>query len=113
MKRNKKPKVVMVGNTPIAPISNAERERIAKCVAKKYEAKRRRYPEIHGKKVDWIEHWYEEGCLFFNVRFTDGKEFSISCRPTVYTHIVDYCDMSSGDMKVLRTYYRRKGGVDD
>jgi hypothetical protein len=42
----------------------------------------------------WIgfSHWHEEGYLSFNVRFTDGKNFSILCSPTIVTNVVDFSD---------------------
>jgi hypothetical protein len=32
----------------------------------------RRYPGLHGKVVDWVEHKFEEGLLYLHVRFTDS-----------------------------------------
>jgi hypothetical protein len=86
----KKPKVAMVDDIPIKPISAAEHRRLDRRIKKRHEKLRRRYPEVHGKKVDWISHGYEEGCLYFNVRFTDGKNFSISCSPAIVTDTVDF-----------------------
>lgn len=34
----------------------------------------RRYPGLRGKVVDWVEHTFEEGRLYINVRFTDHTE---------------------------------------
>ena len=65
------------------------------------------YPEVHGKKVDWISHWHEEGYLSFNVRFTDGKNFSILCSPTIVTNVVDFSDVKTGDSVIIREYYKR------
>lgn len=33
-----------------------------------------RYPGLHGKVVDWVEHKFEEGLLYLHVRFTDKTE---------------------------------------
>src|SRR5712691_2513469 len=81
MPKKKKPKAVMVDGIPIKPISGAEHRRLERRIKKKHEQLRRRYPEVHGKKVDWISHSYEEGLCFFSVRFTDGKNFCIACHP--------------------------------
>jgi hypothetical protein len=75
----KKTKAVMVDGIPIKPISAAEHRRIDERIKKKHEKLRKRYREVHGKKVDWISHWHEEGLCSFSVRFTDGKEFSVAC----------------------------------
>lgn len=104
----KKPKVVLVDGVPIKPISAAENRRLEKRIKKKHEKLRRRYPEVHGKKVDWISHGYEEDLCFFNVRFTDGKEFSVACRPVIVTDTIDFSDMKTGDEVILREYYRRR-----
>jgi hypothetical protein len=108
MPKKKKPKAVMVDRIPIMPISPAERRRLERRIKKKYEKLRRRYPEVHGKKVDWISHGYEEGYMYFNVRFTDGKNFSISCSPAIVTDFVDFSDMKTGDDVIIREYYRRR-----
>src|SRR5213595_898898 len=63
MPKKKKPEAVRVDGIPIKPISPAEHRRLERRIKKKYEKLRRRYPEVHGKKVDWISHWHEEGYL--------------------------------------------------
>jgi hypothetical protein len=93
---------------PLKPISAAEHRRLDKRIKKKHEKLRRRYPEVHGKKVDWISHWSDEGLCFFSVCFTDGKEFSIVCHPDLVTDAVDLSDWKTGDEVILRKYYRRK-----
>jgi len=65
----KKSKIVMVDGIPIKPISAAEHWRIDRRIKKKNEKRRKRYREVHGKRVDWISYWIEEGTLFFTVRF--------------------------------------------
>ena len=104
----KKSKVVMVDGISIKPISAEERKRIDKRIKRKNEKLRKRYREVHGKKVDWISHWHEEGYLSFNVRFTDGKNFSILCSPTIVTNAVDFSDVKTGDDVIIREYYRRR-----
>ena len=108
MPRKRKPKAVCDGETALTPISAEEHRRLDKRIKKKYEKLRRRYPEVHGKKVDWISHWHEEGYLSFNVRFTDGKNFSILCSPTIVTNVVDFSDVKTGDSVIIREYYRRR-----
>ncbi len=108
MPKKKKPKTVMVDGIPITPISPAEHRRLDRRIKTKYEKLRRRYPEVHGKKVDWISHWHEEGYLSFNVRFTDGKNFSILCSPTIVTNVVDFSDVKTGDSVIIREYYKRR-----
>jgi hypothetical protein len=108
MPRKRKPEAVCDEDTPLTPIAAKERRKIDKLIKKRYEKLRRRYPEVHDKKVDWISHGYEEGYLYFNVRFTDGKNFSISCSPAIVTDFVDFSDMKTGDDVIIREYYRRR-----
>jgi hypothetical protein len=103
----KKSKRVMVDGIPIKPISAAEHRRLDRRIKKKYEKLRKRYREVHGKRVDWISHWVEEGILFFTVRFTDGKCFSVTYSPCVILDSVDFSDMSTGDEVILKQYYQR------
>ncbi len=103
----KKPKAVMVDGVPIKPISAAEHKRLDSRIRKKHEKLRKRYREVHGKKVDWISHWIEEGILFFTVRFTDGKCFSVTYSPCVILDSVDFSDISMGDDVILKQYYQR------
>jgi hypothetical protein len=103
----KKSKRVMVDAIPIKPVSAAEHRRLDRRIKKKYEKVRKRYREVHGKRVDWISHWVEEGILFLTVRFTDGKCFSITYSPCVILDSVDFSDMSTGDEVILKQYYQR------
>jgi hypothetical protein len=101
----KKSKRVMVDGIPIKPISAAEHRRLDRRIKKKYEKLRKRYREVHGKRVDWISHWVEEGILFFTVRFTDGKCFSVTYSPCFILDSVDFSDMSTGNEVILKQYY--------
>ena len=105
---SEKPKTVSVGNTPATPVGAAEHIRFDKRIKSKHEHLRKRYPEIHGRKVDWISHGYDDGYLFFNLRFTDGKNFSIVCSPAIVTNIVDFSDMKTGNNLIIREYFKRR-----
>ena len=89
-------------------MSPAEHKRLEKRIQQKHEKLRKRYREVHGKKVDWISHWIEEGILFFTVRFTDGKCFSVAHTPCFILDTVNFSDMSTGDEVILKEYCRRK-----
>jgi hypothetical protein len=106
-KKSVSKKTVLVGGTSVTPVSASEHKRLDKRIKKKFDQMRRRYPEVHGRKVDWISHGYDDGYLFFNVRFTDGKNFSILCSPTIVTNVVDFSDMKTGNDVIIREYYKR------
>jgi len=104
----KKPKVVWVGDIAITPVTAKERRKIHRRIKKRNARLRKRYKEIRGKKVDWIEHTYEEGYLYVGVRFMDGTYFSLDFSPQIVTNEILLSDMSTGDEEILKTYYRRR-----
>lgn len=104
----KKSNIVEIDGVQIKPISAAEHRRLDRRIKKNHEKLRKQYREVHGKKVDWISHWIEEGILFFTVRFMDGKCFSVTYSPCVLLDTVDFSDMSTGDEVILKSYYQRE-----
>src|SRR5947209_5685230 len=104
----KKPKTVRVGNMEVRQVTAAEHRAIDRKIKKRYARLRKRYKEIRGKKVDWIQHTYEEGSLYVGVRFMDGTYFSLDFSPQIVTNEVLLSDMSTGDEEIIRTYYRRR-----
>jgi phage terminase Nu1 subunit (DNA packaging protein) len=80
MKKTKKPKVVMVGNTPITPVRAKEQREIKKRIEKRHEQLRRRYPEVHGKVVDFISHSVADG----NQIATDSLKGRRAKRSSIY-----------------------------
>src|SRR5712664_1298557 len=104
----KKPKTVRVGDIEVTPVTAAEHRAIDRKIKKRYARLRKRYKEIRGKKVDWISHSYEEGSLYVGVRFMDGTYFSLDFSPQIVTEGVEFSDMSTGDEKLLKVYYRRR-----
>jgi hypothetical protein len=103
----KKWKVVTINRVGVQPIDAAEHRPLDRKIKKNHEQLRNRYREVHGKKVDWISHWIEEGILFFTVRFTDGKSLTVTYSPCVLD-AVDFSDMSTGHEVILKNYYQRE-----
>lgn len=61
----------------MAPITRMERRKL-ETRSKLREARlRRKYPEVHGKVVDFITHTIDDGTLYFTVRFTDQTSFCV------------------------------------
>ena len=104
----KKPKIVRVGNIEVRRVTAAEHRAIDRKIKKRYTRLRKQYKEIRGKRVDWIEHTYEEGSLYIGVRFMDGTYFSLDFSPQIVTNEILLSDMSTGDGEIIRTYYRRR-----
>src|SRR5215472_7963731 len=103
---NKKRKDVRVGDSPVPPISAKERRRLDKAIKKKYARFRRKYPEVHGKVVDFITNSIEDGMLYFSVRFTDKTDFSLRYACDMFVVGADFCDFKTGNLGMIREYMR-------
>jgi hypothetical protein len=106
MPRKRKPKAVCDGDTPLTPITAKERRKIDKSIKRKYDGFRRRYPEFHGKVVDFITHSIEDGTLYFSVRFKDKREFSLRYACDMIVVGADFCDFKTGDFEMIQEYMR-------
>jgi hypothetical protein len=102
----RKREIVRVANMPVTPISPSERRRLDQRTKKLYERLRKRYPEVHGKAVDFIDHFVEEGTLYFVVRFKDKTDFSVRYACDMFVVGADICDVRTGDFKTIREYMR-------
>jgi len=71
------------------------------------------YRGLKGKVADSVEHKFEEGLLYIDVRFTDKTElcWRITTRMTIEEG--DLADWTSGDFRQLRVFVRneRDGSV--
>jgi hypothetical protein len=103
-----KPKTVRMGNITVTQISSKEREILAQKIKKRHGRLRNRYQEIHKKTVDWVSHSVEEGSVYVCIRFMDKTEFSLQFSPQILTDGIDLSDMSTGNFKMIREYYRRR-----
>ena len=67
-----------------------------------------RYRGVQGKVVEWVEHTFEEGSLYINVRFADKSElcWRIATRMTIEE--ADLADWTSGDCKQVRVFVRNE-----
>jgi hypothetical protein len=106
MPKKKKTKAVMVDGIPIKPITSAEHRRLERRIKKKHEKLRRRYPEVHGKVVDFINHNVTDRTLYFSVRFKDKTNFSVRYSCGMFVVGADISDMSAGDLEIIREYMK-------
>jgi hypothetical protein len=102
----KKPKIVWVGSTPITPISAKEQRKIDRRIKKRYKALRRKYPEVHGKVVDFISHYIQDGTLYVSVRFKDKTDFSLRYACDMFVVGADISDVKTGDLEMIREYMK-------
>jgi hypothetical protein len=104
--RKRKPKVTWVDGIAITPFTAQERKKIGKRVKKKYERFRKRYPEVHGKVVDFITHSIEDGTLYFSGRFKDKTDFSLRYACDMFVVGADFCDFKTGDFEMIHEYIK-------
>ena len=102
---NKSP-VTMAGGKPIVPASAQQRRELDQRTKKLYDRLRRRYPEVHGKVVDFISHSVEDGTLYVAVRFTDMTEFSFRFASEMFVAGIDLSNWQTGDGDIIREYMR-------
>jgi len=86
-------------------ISATERGRLDPRLRKREEKLRRKYPEVHGKVVDWV-HYYtvEDGSLYVSIRFKDKTDFSLCFSPRILTDRVELCDSTTDDFNIIRLF---------
>jgi len=111
--KNKKPKVVMVGDIPVRRVTRAEHRRLNKRIKKRLQRWRSRYREIRGKKIDYVTHSYEDGYLYINLYFSDKTNFSLDfslAEPAVVLRVAEYGSVATGDYENIKRYFHKRGG---
>jgi len=102
----KKPKAARVGGASATPISAEENRELDERIKKRHERLRRRYPEVHGKVVDFINNSIEDGTIYISVRFTDKTEFSLRYACKLFLAGADLCDAKTFDFDIIREYMK-------
>ena len=102
----KKPKIVWVGNTPVTLITPKERRKLQKLTKKRLDVRRRKYPEVQGKVVDYISHSIDDGVLCMNVCFKDKTLFSIRFACAMFIVGADLSDWKTGNYSIIREYMK-------
>jgi hypothetical protein len=87
-------------------ITAKERMEIEQCSKQREERLRRKYPEVHGKVVDFITHTIADGTLYFTVRFKDKTSFCIRYACDMFVVGADLSDWQSGDFHIIREYMK-------
>jgi hypothetical protein len=105
-RRSEEPEVVLVGSTPIRRITAEERREIAERIKKQRKQLREKYPEVHGKVVDFITHTIDDGTLYFTVRFKDQTSFSLRYACDMFIVGADLSDWGHGNYNRIREYMK-------
>ena len=67
---------------------------------------RKRYPEVHGKVLDFITHSVNDGTLYVSVRFKDKTNFSLRYACGMFVVGADISDMKTGNLQMIREYMK-------
>ena len=89
-------------------LSAAERRKLDRAVKRKHRVLRSRYPEIRGKRIDWVTHHVNDGTLYVDIHFQDGTEFYLTFDPHILIRSAVRWNPSKLDGEVIRTYLRIK-----
>jgi hypothetical protein len=87
-------------------ITGEERRLIEKRSKQREARLRRKYPEVHGKVVDFITHTVDDGTLYFTVRFTDKTSFCLRYACDLFIASADLSDWQDGNYNVIREYMK-------
>jgi hypothetical protein len=87
-------------------ITAKERREIEKRSKQREERLRRKYPEVHGKVVDFITHTIDDGTLYFTVRFEDKTSFCLRYTCDMFAVGADLSDWLSGNFHIIREYMK-------
>ena len=69
----------------------------------------KQYPGAHGKVVDWVEHKFEQGILFFmDVQFVDKTALSWSIDSAIVIQEARLADWKTGDLKLHKHFVQNK-----
>jgi hypothetical protein len=104
--RRSDPESIGSNGGTMAPITPMERRKL-ETGSKQREARlRRKYPEVHGKVVDFISHTIDDGTLYFTVRFTDQTSFCVRYACDMFPVGIELSDWQSGDFHIIREYMK-------
>jgi hypothetical protein len=87
-------------------ITTEERGQIEKRSKQREARLRRKYPEVHGKIVDFITHTIDDETLYFTVRFTDKTSFCLRYACDMFVASADLSDWRDGNYNVIREYMK-------
>ena len=103
---SKKPKIVCVGTTPVTPLTSKKLKKLHKLRKKRLDMRRRKYPEVRNKVVDYISHSIDDGILCMTVCFKDKTLFSFRFACDMFIVGADLSDWKTGDSEMVREYMK-------
>jgi len=100
-----KRKGTSAGSAVIRKWTAKEKQALQRKRERREDRLRKKYRLVRGKKVDFITHSSEQGTLYFTVRFMDKTALHLQVRPELALESLKLSDWTTGDDKVLKTYY--------
>lgn len=67
---------------------------------------RKKYPEVHGKVVDFISHEIQDEMLYVNIWFKDKTKFSLRYSCDMVVVGAEFSQLKRGNLKIIREYMR-------
>ena len=90
----------------MARITVKERREIKGRSKQREQRLRRKYPEVHGKVVDFLTHTIDDGTLYFTVRFNDQTSFCLRYACDMFAVGADLTDWKTGNDDIIREYMK-------
>jgi len=87
-------------------ITPEERREIEKRSKQREARLRRKYPEVHGKVVDFITNTIDDGTLYFTVGFKDKTSFCLRYGCDMFIVGADLSDWRDGSFNLIREYIK-------
>lgn len=102
----KRAKVVTVGTTPVTRMTSQELKKLNKLIKTRLQIRRKKYPELRGKVVDYVTHSIDDGTLYFSIWFKDKTPFSLRYACDMFIVGADFSDWKTGDDHIIRQYMK-------
>jgi hypothetical protein len=106
--KNKKPVPMTEGLVPIKPVSKAEHRRLSKLIESRHRKLRKKYPEVHNKRVDWIVLLARGRPILLHCPLHGWKRVRHDLLRRRGYHRRGFLGHEHGDEVILREYYRRR-----
>jgi len=68
----------------------------------------KQYPGVRGEVVDWVDHAFEDGVLYLQVRFTDKTELCWRIGASLVIEEANLSDRKTGSFKQLAIFAARE-----
>jgi hypothetical protein len=105
-KKGKSRRTLFEGGIPTTRITVKKWKKLTNEIERSHAKLRKKYPEIHGKKVDFVTHTARGTMVFFTIQFTDQTVFSLRYACDMFVVGADLDDVRTGDYELIREYMK-------